>query len=96
MRRELKGKICEFSVTEVPFHSLSVCISSTNCLSRIQNLCLLAWDLGIEDEIKDRESRINDQFTNLREHGYRIHSVFIHRGKYKFLVSYKRRPPELT
>lgn len=88
MREELKGEICE-SFVEVPFHS-SVCAISTNYSSGLQNLCLLARDLGIEDEIKDRESRINDQFTNLREHGYRIHSVFIHRGKYKFLVLYKR------
>lgn len=38
----------------------------------------------LEQDIKDRESRINSQFTDMRKHGYRIHSVFIHRGSATF------------
>lgn len=81
MRRELKGEICLFSVVVVPIFSFLVCVQFP--LLGCKDLFLLARDLGIEEEIKDREFRINDQFTNLRKHGYRIHSVFIHRGKHK-------------
>jgi ubiquitin carboxyl-terminal hydrolase 25/28 len=38
----------------------------------------------IDKNIKDLESRINQQFTDLRKYGYRIHSVFIHRGSVTF------------
>lgn len=38
----------------------------------------------IERETKDLESRINQQFTDLRKYGYRLHSVFIHRGSVTF------------
>lgn len=80
MRRELKGEIRLFPIAVVTYSLLfNSCSIFTNNFCK--GLCLLARDLGIEEEIKDRESRINDQFTNLRRHGYRIHSVFIHRGK---------------
>ena len=39
---------------------------------------------SIDQEIKELESRINQQFTDLRKYGYRIHSVFIHRGSVSF------------
>lgn len=39
---------------------------------------------SIDQNIKELESRINQQFTDLRKHGYRIHSVFIHRGSVSF------------
>ncbi|KAI5842390.1 hypothetical protein DFP73DRAFT_479904, partial [Morchella snyderi] len=39
---------------------------------------------ALEQDIKDRESRINSQFTDMHKHGYRIHSVFIHRGSATF------------
>lgn len=39
---------------------------------------------SIDQKIKQLESRINQQFTDLRKHGYRIHSVFIHRGSVSF------------
>lgn len=38
----------------------------------------------IDKDIKALESRINQQFTDLRKHCYRIHSVFIHRGSVTF------------
>jgi ubiquitin carboxyl-terminal hydrolase 25/28 len=38
----------------------------------------------IDKEIKGLESRINQQFTDLRKYGYHIHSVFIHRGSVSF------------
>ncbi|KAF8541938.1 hypothetical protein BDD12DRAFT_827425 [Trichophaea hybrida] len=38
----------------------------------------------IDKNIKDLESRINQQFTDLRKYGYKIHSVFIHRGSVTF------------
>lgn len=39
---------------------------------------------GIDKDIRELESRINQQFTDLRRFGYRIHSVFIHRGSVSF------------
>lgn len=44
-------------------------------------ILILLRVIGIEDGIKGLEFRINNQFTDLHNHGYRIHSVFIHRGK---------------
>lgn len=38
----------------------------------------------IDKDIKELESRINQQFTDLRKFCYRIHSVFIHRGSVTF------------
>ena len=39
---------------------------------------------AIDKDIKALESRINQQFTDLRKYCYRIHSVFIHRGSVTF------------
>lgn len=39
---------------------------------------------AIETQLKDLNSRIAQQFTDLRKHPYRIHSVFIHRGSVSF------------
>ncbi|ODQ51365.1 cysteine proteinase [Saitoella complicata NRRL Y-17804] len=38
----------------------------------------------IEERITELQSRVNQQFTDLRAHGYRLHSVFIHRGSAAF------------
>ncbi|KAI5790352.1 hypothetical protein FPQ18DRAFT_337814 [Pyronema domesticum] len=37
-----------------------------------------------DNKIKDLQSRINQQFTDLRNFGYRIHAVFIHSGTHNF------------
>lgn len=35
---------------------------------------------GLDKNITDLKSRIKQQFTDRRKYGYRLHSVFIHRG----------------
>lgn len=42
--------------------------------------------IGIQGQIKDLQARIDNQFTGLCKQGYRIHSVFIHRGKVASIV----------
>jgi len=37
---------------------------------------------AIETQIQELQSRIEQQFTGSCKQGYRIHSVFIHRGKH--------------
>jgi len=36
---------------------------------------------GLDKDITNLKSRIKQQFTDRRQYGYRLHSVFIHRGK---------------
>lgn len=49
---------------------------------------ILMTDVGwygakvIEARIQELQSHIEQQFTGSRKQGYRIHSVFIHRGKH--------------
>jgi ubiquitin carboxyl-terminal hydrolase 25/28 len=38
----------------------------------------------IDNKIKELETSLNNQFTDLRKYGYHIHSVFIHRGSVSF------------
>ncbi|RVD85020.1 uncharacterized protein DFL_003353 [Arthrobotrys flagrans] len=38
----------------------------------------------INDRIKELQSNLNQQFTDLRKYGYRIHSIFMHRGSVNF------------
>src|SRR5436190_21209758 len=42
--------------------------------------------IELDKDIDNLKSRIKQQFTDRRNYGYRLHSVFIHRG-YPFLVS---------
>lgn len=74
MRRELEGKVA-FSFT-----SLSRSPLGWDGGIALQRLTIIF--VALEQDIKDRESRINSQFTDMHKHGYRIHSVFIHRGEF--------------
>ncbi|KAK6506337.1 ubiquitin-specific protease ubp2 [Arthrobotrys conoides] len=38
----------------------------------------------INERIKDLQGNLNQQFTDLRKYGYRIHSIFMHRGSVNF------------
>ncbi|KAK6331773.1 ubiquitin-specific protease ubp2 [Orbilia javanica] len=38
----------------------------------------------INDRIKELQGNLNQQFTDLRKYGYRIHSIFMHRGSASF------------
>ncbi|KAK6346030.1 ubiquitin-specific protease ubp2 [Orbilia blumenaviensis] len=38
----------------------------------------------INDRIKELQGSLNQQFTDLRKYGYRIHSIFMHRGSANF------------
>ncbi|KAK6497730.1 ubiquitin-specific protease ubp2 [Arthrobotrys musiformis] len=38
----------------------------------------------INDRIKELQGNLNQQFTDLRKYGYRIHSIFMHRGSVNF------------
>lgn len=40
--------------------------------------------LKLESQISDLTHKINEQYTDLKQLGYRIHSVFIHRGQATF------------
>lgn len=37
--------------------------------------------IELDKEVENLKSRIKQQFTDRRKHGYRLHSVFIHRGE---------------
>lgn len=59
-------------------------------LDKLYELMLSGFGITeIEEKIADRETRVNDQFTGLRKHGYHIHSVFIHRGRCKIPITHK-------
>ncbi|EGX46809.1 hypothetical protein AOL_s00097g235 [Orbilia oligospora ATCC 24927] len=38
----------------------------------------------INERIKELQGNLNQQFTDLRKYGYRIHSIFMHRGSVNF------------
>jgi hypothetical protein len=40
--------------------------------------------IELDKEIDNLKSRIKQQFTDQRHYGYRLHSVFIHRGTIHF------------
>jgi len=42
---------------------------------------------GLDKDITNLKSRIKQQFTDRRQYGYRLHSVFIHRGKINEIFS---------
>lgn len=51
--------------------------------SRVISLRLRA-NVDLNKEAEDLKSRIKQQFTDRRQYGYRLHSVFIHRGNTLF------------
>jgi ubiquitin carboxyl-terminal hydrolase 25 len=45
-------------------------------------------DAELDNDAHTLKSRLKQQFTDRRQHGYRLHSVFIHRGKPQSVVTY--------
>jgi hypothetical protein len=41
-------------------------------------------NVDLNKDAEDLKSRIKQQFTDRRQYGYRLHSVFIHRGNTLF------------